>query len=388
MIKGIVSLQPLGGGDATLLQFHYIVLHLKTGLTPARPFLCSIVLPTHILMHIHILAFLLFFQSIVACQQVQENTSELAVDFAGQSLADSSRAPEKAPLPTANIIFQSIDGGQTWQDVSAELPGDKSVDCFLVQNGEVFLGDANGLYRSQITPAASVWEKEYMLNAGITDVFPGLAGPYAYSSRDGFFQNISKGIWISVFPDMKGQSVRTILETPDGTVFVGRDNGIFKSADHGKTWKHVFEDGIVLNMVASGGVLLGGGQQGILRSTDGGEHWDWVLTEGGVGISTERIAGGFAAITYNTESKTRRVRISTDGGKTWLPIDAGLPPQASIASIKQVGEVFFCGHPDGIFRSDDRGKTWKLVLPAVGKKVFNLSVSGNVMYAIPRDGGC
>lgn len=191
-----------------------------------------------------------------------------------------------------------------------------------------------------------------------------------------------------MFTNFQDQSVRTIFEASDGTLFIGCDNGIFKSADHGKTWKHVFEDGWVIQMVESGGVLICTNEEGILRSTDGGEHWDVVLSEGGVGIAVERIEGGFAAITYNTESKTRRVRTSADGGKTWQPIDAGLAPDPLIASIKQVGEYYFCGHPDGIYRSSDRGKTWELLLPAIGKKVFNLSVSGNVIYAVPRDGGC
>jgi photosystem II stability/assembly factor-like uncharacterized protein len=82
------------------------------------------------------------------------------------------------------------------------------------------------------------------------------------------------------------------------------------------------------------------------------------------------------------------VRTSYDGGKTWQPIDEGLPAQLSISSIIQVGDYFFCGHPDGIFRSSDKGKTWKLLLPSIEGKVFNLAVSGNVIYAIPRNFGC
>jgi photosystem II stability/assembly factor-like uncharacterized protein len=143
-----------------------------------------------------------------------------------------------------------------------------------------------------------------------------------------------------------------------------------------------------MKLVESNGVLLATSQGGILRSTDDGETWDLVISEGGVGIAVERIKGGFAAITYNTESETRRVRTSYDGGKTWQPIDAGLPANLSMTSIIQVGEYFFCGHPAGIFRSSDKGKTWKLVLPSIENKVFNLSVSGNVIYALPRIGGC
>ncbi len=143
-----------------------------------------------------------------------------------------------------------------------------------------------------------------------------------------------------------------------------------------------------MKMVESNGVLMATSQVGIIRSTDGGENWDAVISEGGVGIAVECIKGGFAAITYNTTSETRRVRTSYDGGKTWQAIDAALPASLSIASIVQVGDDFFCGHPGGIFRSSDKGKTWQLLLPSMGNKVFNLSVSGNVIYAIPRDGGC
>ena len=143
-----------------------------------------------------------------------------------------------------------------------------------------------------------------------------------------------------------------------------------------------------MKLVESNGVLMATSQGGILRSTDDGENWDCVLHEGGVGIAIERILGGFAAINYNTESETRRVRTSYDGGKTWQPIDAGLTAQLSIASIIQVGEYFFCGHPDGIFRSSDKGKTWKLLLPSIEDRVFNLFGSGNVIYAIPGPGVC
>lgn len=176
---------------------------------------------------------------------------------------------------------------------------------------------------------------------------------------------------------------------------VGTANIVFKSTDGGQTWHGISETSPEIerlrsgsNIVKSEGVIIATGQKGIRRSTDNGENWEWVISEGGVGIVVEQIKGGFAAITYNTTSKTRRVRTSYDGGKTWQPIDADLPATPSIASIIQIGENFFCGHPAGIFRSADKGKTWKLLLPSVEDKVFNLSVSGNVIYAIPRSGGC
>ena len=156
-----------------------------------------------------------------------------------------------------------------------------------------------------------------------------------------------------------------------------------------------------MKMVESNGVLLAVSSKGILRSTDDGENWDRMISEGGVGIAVEPIDGGFAAIAYNTRTQTNRTHISLDRGKTWKALDEGLQlpgnlsffkqigilqPSLNISSIKQVGEYLVCGRPDGIFRSSDMGKTWKLLLPSIENRGFNLSVSGNVIYAIPNVG--
>ena len=95
-----------------------------------------------------------------------------------------------------------------------------------------------------------------------------------------------------------------------------------------------------------------------------------------------------------------------DSGKTWTAIDEALPPSLSISSIKQVGNYLLCGHPDGIFRSSDMGKTWNIVHSSVDnafkilyvnrnidpssvdKKVFKIYVSGSVLYAVARNSGC
>jgi photosystem II stability/assembly factor-like uncharacterized protein len=92
---------------------------------------------------------------------------------------------------------------------------------------------------------------------------------------------------------------------------------------------------------------------------------------------------------YPTAPQTEfsRIRISLDSGKTWKAIDEGLPPALYILSIKQIGKYFVFSHPDGIFRSSDMGKTWQLLLPSPGSKIFKLSVSGIVIYGIPGGPG-
>jgi photosystem II stability/assembly factor-like uncharacterized protein len=217
----------------------------------------------------------------------------------------------------------------------------------------------------------------------------------------------------SFVPKEKDAAKKITEVTKSGPV-----NIVFKSTDGGQTWQDISEglpdkekdwkqvqESPVMSVVESEGVLIATGQNGIRRSTDNGEHWQWVISEGGVGIAVERIKGGFAAVSYNTGTKSRRIRISLDNGKTWQAIDEGLPPSSFISSIKQMGNYLICGHPDGIFRSSDMGKTWNRVHPGVDKsgfaflttwnnpssepkKVFKIYVYGNVLYAEAVNAGC
>ena len=308
-------------------------------------------------------------------------------------LTDSQQKLNRNKPGVANIIFRSTDGGQTWQDISEGLPenlqGDGiQRDGFVEKDSELYIRAGNGIYHSNPNSTTPFWKKEIFPDKH-SSIAPGKTGIFAYNYEGQFLQKINgTDAWSPMYTNFQVKEIRTVFETAGGTVFIGSNNGLFKSTNSGKTWKQVQTGGWAMKMVESNGVLLATSQGGIIRSTDDGENWDRVISEGGVGIAVERIKGGFAAITYNTESETRRVRTSYDGGKTWQPIDAGLPASLSIASIIQVGEYFFCGHPTGILRSSDKGKTWKLLLPSIENKVFNLFVSGNVIYAIPRPGGC
>lgn len=300
----------------------------------------------------------------------------------------SSTAQDSSRAEIVNTVLKSTDGGQTWQDISEGLPGNVQGESFFANDKGFYLCADKEIYHSQSNFSTASWKKE-VFPAAHSSITTGKNGIVAYNYNGQFLQK-TNGVsgWSPIYTSFPEKEVRTVFETDGGTVFIGCDKGLFRSTNNGQTWKQVQNGGWAMKMVESNGVLLATSQLGIIRSTDGGENWDVVISEGGVGIAVERIKGGFAAITYNTTSETRRVRTSYDGGKTWQPIDAGLPASLSITSIVQVGESFFCGHPSGIFKSSDKGKTWQLLRPSIKNKVFILSVSGNVIYAIPRNEGC
>lgn len=322
-----------------------------------------------------------------------------------QSSNDKTTTTNDVEAGASNIILQSNDGGRTWQDISQSLPANENPEDFFAGDSDLYLRVNNVMYHSNSNLKTPVWEKENGLDPRAGWIAFNPSGTIAYNYSGQIYKKVSpSGTWMPVYSNFTKNSMRSVFETSDGIVFLGYDHGLYKSVDKGKSWKQVQNEGWVMDIVESDGVLVGTGQRGIMRSTDHGETWEWVIREGGVGIAIERIKGGFAAISYNTTIKSRRIHISFDSGKTWKAIDDGFPPSLSISSIKEVGGYLICGHPDGIFRSSDMGKTWNIVHPGVNKdvfkftmnavdsntdtKVFKIYVSGNFLYAVAVNAGC
>ncbi|MFC0774217.1 WD40/YVTN/BNR-like repeat-containing protein [Terrimonas alba] len=319
-------------------------------------------------------------------------------------LLNSKPGPKRERTGPAKIVFKSTDGGQTWQDISKGLPENLRIDSirgnsFFANDKGLFLRVGNGLYHSTPNATPPFWTKE---------IFP---GEHSSNASGIFYWGINlkttngTSVWSPIFENFHEPRIRSVFETAGGAIFIGTDRGLFKTVNSGKTWKHVHAGGLVGHLAESNGVLVSTSMRRIIRSTDNGENWALAISENGVAFDIKPIKGGFVAITSTSESDTRRLSTSYDGGKTWQSMDAGLQDkvvmdsiwrtwddrprlQAFQTSITQVGENFFCTHPDGIFRSSDKGKTWKLLLPSIDKKGFNLFVSGNVIYAIRSKGGC
>jgi len=296
-------------------------------------------------MKIYNLSFLLLFQ-FLSCKQASESSQ-------AHHLPDVQQKQKTDTAIVANLVFESTDGGQTWQDIIAPVKS----GTFVCKYWGVHLKNTKGT-----------------------------------------------SVWSPIFENFQEPRIRSVFETAGGTIFIGIDRGIFKSTDNGNTWKHVFAGGLVGHLAESDGVLLSVSMGRIIRSTDNGENWAVVISDSNVAFDVKPFKGGFAAMTATSVSNPRWIRASYDRGKTWQSNNAqdkvvmdsiwrtwnNRPRlQAFMTSIIQFDENFYCTDPEGIFRSSDKGKTWKLLLPSIKGKVFNLSVSGNVMYAfIPRNRGC
>jgi photosystem II stability/assembly factor-like uncharacterized protein len=336
-------------------------------------------------------------QMLISCQFNQQPLP-VASNLAFSTTERPQESAVAKPLQIAkSLVFKSLDGGQTWQDVSAGLPVGLAVENLFAQGNDVFLGAEKALFHANSASEKSFWEKDYFLNEKFLRIFSGKDGLYISDYGTGFFQKINgTGIWSPKFENLTDKKVISIFESAQNALFVGSDTGIFRSLDNGKTWKQVHSESSGMCFVETGNAVVAGVFNGIVRSTDGGEHWDWTLKMDGATNQIKHVNGGLAALTMSSrrwvgDDKPTRLNglyFSDDNGKKWRSIDANLPMKKAIFDIEQLGDFLYCSCDTGIFRSADLGKTWQTMSLPVENKFFSLTISGQAIYAIFGGGGC
>ena len=214
--------------------------------------------------------------------------------------------------------------------------------------------------------------------------------------------------WTPIFDDQPTQSIGAIAVAPSDPdlIYVASGeglqrpdlsvgNGIYRSADAGKTWTHLgLRDGQQIPALAVDprdedrlfaavlGHPYGANQErGIFRSTDGGQSWKKVLyVDENTGGSDVQIDPANPNVIYASLWEARQgpwefgneysgthggLFKSTDGGETWHKLAKGLPDD-----VVQIYVTVAPGNPArlyanlatlhdlAIYRSDDAGESW------------------------------
>jgi photosystem II stability/assembly factor-like uncharacterized protein len=177
---------------------------------------------------------------------------------------------------------------------------------------------------------------------------------------------------------------------------VGYGDGVYKSIDGGRTWQNVGlknsehvakilidpRDSNIVYVAAQGPLWGPGGDRGLFKTADGGKTWNKILSiseNTGINdvVQDPRYPDTLIAASYQRRRHVYTIvdggpecalHRTTDGGKTWIKLAAGLPK----AEMGRIGLAIAPSDPEtvyaiieavdkqgGIYRSSDRGVTWE-----------------------------
>jgi photosystem II stability/assembly factor-like uncharacterized protein len=230
---------------------------------------------------------------------------------------------------------------------------------------------------------------------------PGDAATYYFGTPGGgVWKSINGGrVWTPIFDEAHVASIGALALAPSNPniIYVGTGeetvgNGMYRSDDAGKTWRHIgLEDtryitGVIVDpkdpnivVVSARDYFVAGQGRGIFKTTDGGQTWKKVYyKDDKTSVVDLEVAPDdprtIYAATYNLQidfanrralGPESHVLKSTDEGDTWQQLaGTGLPDTGrgtiglAIAPKTGARRVYAIIN-SGFFRSDDGGATWE-----------------------------
>ncbi|PHQ30159.1 WD40/YVTN/BNR-like repeat-containing protein [Leeuwenhoekiella nanhaiensis] len=224
------------------------------------------------------------------------------------------------------------------------------------------------------------------------------AGQHWYNISDGFFKTGSVGaVAVSesdpnvIYVGMGEHAIRGVMTS--------YGDGVYKSTDAGKTWKHIGltktqqiarividpKNPDVVYVAAQGAMQGPTAERGVYKSTNGGESWEQILfvneqtgaNELSMDIHNPNVL--YASMWEHQRTPWKMISggagsglyKSTDAGKTWDTIHNGLPEEkgkmAIAVSRANPDKVYALIESDsqqdkgGLFVSNNAGKSWNMV---------------------------
>jgi len=278
--------------------------------------------------------------------------------------------------------FMSEDGGATWQIGTTGVPRSWRNTTYWIEFDPAIKGRAYGVFCGpHDLPRPKMWRRRDELKFG---------GGFCVSDDGGrTWKESSAGM-----PPTGGCTHVIIDPTspPDARVLyvAGMGNGVFKSADSGKTWvlKKTGIDGdqplawhldrdtkgalyLVVARRTEDGSIGNAGDGALYRSIDGAETWTKIPlpegTNGPNGIAIDPADPNRLYLAAWGRNATERavgggIFLSTDAGKTWRRVLSKDQHVYDITIDPRNPKVLFaCGFESSVWRSDDSGETWRRI---------------------------
>ena len=255
-----------------------------------------------------------------------------------RDLAQDPRNPDRVYLGTADgILYRSDDGGASWARLDPGFPtrGMSLDDIAVDARSTVYVG-----YRE------------------------------VSGSGGGVARSTDAGHTFTLLPGIQGESVRAIALAPSSrrVIAAGTLTGVFLSRDAGQTWTRITpKDHPDLRNIESLAfdpddprVLYAGSWHLAWRTRDGGANWA-PIHAGMIDdsdVMTMTVLRDDSRVLYATACSG--IYRSEDGGDNWTKLK-GIPftsRRTRAFALTRDESLLLAGTTDGLWISDDRGRTW------------------------------
>ncbi len=295
--------------------------------------------------------------------------SGLVVTASGALLA--SIAPKSG-------MFRSADGGRTW---APDGPLGATVDALTVDpgSGAIYAATGNGATAFRTTDDGDSWQtvpRNFGWFGAVTD--PTDPATIYATTNDGVVKSIDGGqTWSAADTGLVSMLIPALAVAPGNppTVYAGTSGPLFESTDMGKTWRAA-NTGIGSASVTTLAVdpkqprtvFAGTSSGGLFESHDAGARWSRVQAALN-NVLAIAIDPHHPSTMYVVDCRTwcsaGTLRKTEDAGAHWRTV-TGVPSSAlSVAIDPRHSNTVFVGTARGdILRSRDGGRSWRRVAEA------------------------
>jgi photosystem II stability/assembly factor-like uncharacterized protein len=285
----------------------------------------------------------------------------------------------QAALPQEHAIYKSVDRGVTWTKASANFPGNPRINSFGANTDRIFAGTDAGIYSSG--DEGQTWQKTSITARTIS--FAALGNTiYAGTQSAGLLASKDQGLHWTPVTGLRSRNIRSLLAA-HGRLYAGTDaDGVMISHDQAMTWishnaglpplSQIFAMAIIGDTIFAGLYAKGlyAWSKNEQRWTKAGDVKPLVLAATGGTLAVGHNPGG---IYWSDKPK------STE----WTQAAGDFESAAPVWEMASGGKLVVAGIADGIFRSEDYGRTWSRTLKGLPAKSPGVSflVQGNAIYA-------
>jgi len=296
---------------------------------------------------------------------------------------------------TNNGVYKSSDAGISWVQIG--FPGTEVLSLAIdpYETKIIYCGTNIGrLYKS--VDYGDSWKELRIVSSAIISIEIDYNGTVYVGKEDGISKSIDGGRSFKTISNPRGIEALAIDPTKRNTIYSATFDGVFKSEDDTISWKRIGLDNVECLSIAIDNknpkiIYVGTSEEGVYRSIDSGTTWQ-NTSQGLLDPYGEPSVFSLVINPDNTKviyaGTFNGVFKSIDGGSSWQEVGPKANSGGGLWVLNiQIDsfdhKILYIGTNSGVFESTDEGLSWDSI-GLIGVFVSTLAVSpkdSNIIFA-------